>query len=147
MLNSDIAAEIIKRGFAKERIRADAAEPKSTDDLRRLGIQRIMSSVKGRDSITNGIAAIQEYRIFVHPCCVNCVAELSSYCWKKDKNDNGLNEPEDRNNHLMDALRYGFYDVRFFHPADPSVRHRPADIEYENKAFSVTAEDMRGGWV
>lgn len=147
MLNSDIAAEIIKRGFAKERIRADSAEPKSNDDLRRLGIQRIMSSVKGRDSITNGIAAIQEYRIFVHPCCVNCVAELSAYCWKKDKNDNGLNEPEDRNNHLMDALRYGFYDVRFFHPADPSVRHRPTDIEYENKAFSVTAEDMRGGWV
>ena len=44
MLNSDIADEIKKKGFAKELIRADAAEPKSNDDLRRLGLQRLNPS-------------------------------------------------------------------------------------------------------
>jgi len=71
MLNCDIAKEIIKRGYAKERIRADCAEPKSNDDLRRLGIARITPSVKGRDSILNGIAKINEYEIFVNPSCTN----------------------------------------------------------------------------
>ena len=58
MLNSDIADMIKCKGYAKERIRADCAEPKSNDDLRRMGIIRIAPSVKGRDSVINGIMAI-----------------------------------------------------------------------------------------
>lgn len=147
MLNSDIAAEIKRRGYSKERIRADAAEPKSNDDLRRLGINRIAPSVKGRDSILNGIAAIQEYKITVHPVCKNTITELSSYCWKRDKSDNGLNEPEDRNNHLMDALRYAFYDVRFFRPFDPSVRKKTTSEERFEKRNGIDVKDFTGGWI
>lgn len=146
MLNSDIADMILRKGYAKERIRADAAEPKSNDDLRRLGIQRIQPSVKGRDSIMNGIMALQEYRIFVHPRCKNTIAELSSYCYKKDKNEQGLNEPEDMNNHLMDAMRYAFYDVRFFVPQNPGVKRRLTPEEYYNIKHGVTPEDMKGEW-
>lgn len=146
MLNSDIADMITRKGFAKERIRADAAEPKSNDDLRRLGIQRIQPSVKGKDSVINGIMAVQEYKIFVHPSCKDTIAELSSYCWKKDKNENGMNEPEDRNNHLMDALRYAFYDVRFFKPQDPKDRRRPTTDEYWEKKHNINASDMQGSW-
>ena len=116
MLNSDIAEMIKSKGFAKERIRADCAEPKSNEDLRRLGISRIMPSVKGKDSVLNGISQIQEYKIYVHPRCKNTFSELSSYCWKKDKGENGMNVPEDQNNHLMDAMRYAFYDVKYFRP-------------------------------
>ena len=108
MLNSDIAKAITDKGYAKERIRADSAEPKSNDDLRRLGISRIQPSVKGKDSVINGITNISEYFITVHPSCKNTIAELSTYCW--DKGDK--NQPEDKNNHLMDALRYAFYDVK-----------------------------------
>ncbi len=143
MLNSDIAAMIKRKGFAKERIRADAAEPKSNDDLRRLGISRIMSSVKGKDSVINGIAKLQEYKIYVHPRCNNMITELSSYCWKKDKQtDKPLNEPEDSNNHLCDALRYAFEDVKFFHPENPKFRRRrTAESQY-----SVTGDDFKEGW-
>lgn len=146
MLNSEIAEEIQARGYAKERIRADCAEPKSNADLRRLGIQRIAPSVKGRDSVCNGIAAIQEYTLYVHPNCKNTIAELSSYCWAKDKNENGQNRPEDRNNHLMDALRYAFYDVQFFHPQDPAEKRRPTGEEYYEMQYGITAEDFTGGW-
>ena len=148
MLNSDIADMIIKKGYAKEIIRADAAEPKSNDDLRRLGIARIMPSVKGRDSIIHGIAEIQEYKIFVKPTCANTIMELSSYCFAKDKDDRGINKPEDINNHLMDALRYGFYDVKYFRPKDPKAnRKRPTADERINRAYGVKAEDMIGGWM
>lgn len=143
MLNSDIAAMIKRKGFAKERIRADAAEPKSNDDLRRLGIGRIMPSVKGRDSIVNGIAKLQEYRMYVLPRCGNVIAELSSYCWKKDRQtEKPLNEPEDTNNHLCDALRYAFEDVKFFRPEDPKIRRRISS-EARN---SITGEDFKEGW-
>ncbi len=107
MLNCDIAREIESRGYAKERIRADCAEPKSNDDLRRLGIRRVLPSVKGPDSLINGIMNISEYHITVSPACKNTLAELSTYCWDKRE----PNRPEDKNNHLLDALRYAFYDV------------------------------------
>ena len=93
MLNSDIAAMITRKGFAKERIRADCAEPKSIDDLRRLGISRIAPSVKGKDSVNNGITNIQEFKMFVKPCCVNTITELNSYCWTTTKDLNGKNVP------------------------------------------------------
>jgi phage terminase large subunit len=143
MLNDDIAKMIISKGYAKERIRADAAEPKTNDDLRRLGIVRIAPSVKGKDSIINGITAIQEYKIIVHPSCKNTISELSSYTWKKDKNENGLNQPEDRNNHLMDALRYAFYDVKTFRPTEPR-KVRPTAYEYYNMNNGISPADLGG---
>lgn len=146
MLNSDIADMIKAKGYSKERIRADCAEPKSIDDLRRLGIQRIQPSVKGKDSILNGITQIQEYRIFVHPRCVNMLHELGSYRWKVDKSENGINKPEDTDNHLCDALRYAMQDVRFFRPEDPTVRRRISPEERYNRDNGVSADDMRGGW-
>lgn len=112
MLNSEIAAEIIRRGYAKERIRADCAEPKSNDELRRLGITRIAPSEKGRDSILSGIQKICEYKIFVDPSCVNMIKELSSYVYDKNSRENGYIMPKDTNNHLCDAMRYAFCDVK-----------------------------------
>lgn len=147
MLNCDIAAEIKRKGYAKERIRADSAEPKSNDDLKRLGIARIAPSVKGRDSILNGIDTISDYSIYVDPRCKNAAAELSAYVYDDKHMFNGHKMPIDTNNHLMDALRYGFYDVRFFHPQDPSApKPRPTAEEYDNMRYSVSENDMRGGW-
>ena len=141
MLNSDIARMIKSKGYAKERIRADCAEPKSNDDLRRMGISRIQPSVKGPDSVINGIMGLQEYKIFVHPSLKNTIQELSSYVYKKDKN-----EPEDSDNHLMDALRYAFYDVKFFTPCDPKERRRLTNEQYYNLKHSIVPEDMKGAW-
>lgn len=142
MLNFDIAEMIRSKGYSKERIRADCAEPKSIDDLRRLGIRRIQPSVKGKDSVLNGITQIKEYKIFVHPRCVNMLHELGSYRWKTDKNENGINQPEDTDNHLCDALRYAFYDVRFFRPEDPKIRHR----NEPDSNYFITKSDIDGGW-
>lgn len=138
MLNSDIAELIKKKGYSKEKIRADSAEPKSNDDLRRMGISRIQPSVKGKDSIVNGIASICEYKIFVNPKCVNTIQELSSYCWDKSSTGN-RNMPVDSNNHLMDAMRYAFGDVKFFKPmADKSVSG--------GIGLGIEKNDLSGGW-
>ena len=138
MLNCDIATKIKEMGYAKERIRADAAEPKSNDDLKRMGISRITPSVKGRDSILNGIARLCEYKITVDPKCVNTVRELSSYVYDDVRNENGMRLPKDQDNHLCDALRYAFEDVRFFHP----------EVQKNKKYHSpdIVGGDFNGGW-
>lgn len=100
MQNDDIAAMIVKKGFQKERIRADSAEPKSNDDLRRLGITRIQPAAKGKDSILNGISRLQEYKLIVHTDCKNTIMELASYIWDS-KNDEPKNKPVDNNNHCL----------------------------------------------
>lgn len=137
MLNSDIADMIKRKGYAKERIRADSAEPKSNDDLKRLGIGRIMPSQKGKDSVINGISAIKEYKIFVKEGLENTVYELSHYMWQTDSAENGKNKPVDRDNHLMDAMRYAFYDVRFC-ANEESVKRAPSP--------EITSEDFNGNW-
>ena len=119
MLNEAIARMLVAKGYQKERIRADGAEPKSNDDLRRLGIGRLQPAVKGRDSVLAGIARLQEYRILVHPRCVHTAEELSAYRWQEDGREGVYrNIPCDRDNHLMDALRYAMEDV-------PRPAHKP----------------------
>lgn len=137
MLNCDIAEKIKALGFSKERIRADCAEPKSNDDLKRLGISRITPSQKGRDSILNGIAAINEYKIFVDPKCVNMIRELSTYVYDEKVNDRGQKMPRDSDNHLCDAMRYAFCDVKFFRP------QKGKNADY---SMSPIAENLNKGW-
>ena len=138
MLNCDIAKMIIAKGYRKERIRADSAEPKSNDDLRRYGISRITAASKGKDSVLNGIARIQEYEIIVKPSCKNTIKELSSYRFRK-KSDGGSDRyPVDSDNHLMDALRYATEDIRGFIPQKPKKAPPQSDI--------ITADDLSGGW-
>ena len=106
MLNDSIAKMIEYKGFGKERIIADSAEPKSIEEIRRYGIRRIEAAQKGKDSINNGIQFLQQFRIIVHPRCVNTVIELSNYVWKTSGQGQLKNAPVDEYNHLMDALRY-----------------------------------------
>lgn len=103
--NKAIHDQIVRMGYGKERITADSAEPKSIDELKGMGL-RISGAKKGKDSINNGIQWIQDLEIIIHPRCVSFLTEISLYQWKKDKFGKSLNEPEDDNNHLMDAMRY-----------------------------------------
>ena len=106
MKNREIAEGIIRKGYGKEKIVADSQEPKSIDELYDLGLKGIRKSRKGKDSINNGVQYIQDYKIIIHPRCVNFITEISNYMWDKDKFDNPINKPVDDFNHLMDAMRY-----------------------------------------
>lgn len=110
--NEKIAAEVERMGYAKEVITADCAEQKSIDRLRELGLRRIKSARKGRDSIINGIDLLRDYHIIIHPRCVNFLTEIGNYMWAKDpKTGKHLNKPADDFNHLMDAMRYAVEDI------------------------------------
>lgn len=108
--NEALYREISTSGYAKEKIIADSAEPKSIDRLRELGIQRIAKARKGKDSINNGIDFLQDYQIIVHSRCNNFLTEISNYTWDADKFGNKINRPAAGFDHLMDAMRYACED-------------------------------------
>lgn len=111
--NMMLANMIRYKGYSKEVIRCDSAEPKSIDELKYFGIRRAVAAQKGKDSIRQGIGRLQDYKLIVHPSCENTIIELNNYVWKKDKDtEKLLNEPIDEFNHLMDALRYATEGVR-----------------------------------
>lgn len=105
MTNQDIAKMLKYKGYAKETIIADSAEPKSIQEIKIAGVPRITAAAKGKDSILNGIQFIQNYKIIVHPKCENTLIELNNYVWDT-KQGQTVNKPIDSFNHLMDALRY-----------------------------------------
>lgn len=113
MSNERIAKEITEMGYRKEKIKAEAAEPKSIDRLYELGLIHIQQARKGKDSINNGIDFLQDFHMIVHPRCVNFITEISNYTWDTDtKTGRRLNKPIDDFNHLMDAMRYAVESIR-----------------------------------
>lgn len=105
MTNTDIASMLKYKEVHKYEIIGDSAEPKTIEELRRMGIRRIKGAKKGKDSILNGIKKIQEYTLIVHPSCINTIIELSNYVWDS-KGGKTLDKPIDDYCHILDALRY-----------------------------------------
>ena len=91
---------------------ADSAEPKSIDEIHAFGVP-ILPCKKGKDSVRNGIALVQDQRISVTKRSVNGIHEYRNYLWLADKNGKLVspNEPEKGFNHFLDAARYGITSV------------------------------------
>lgn len=110
MSNTNIAQKIAYMGYGKDRITADSAEPKSIEQLYKLGIRKIEPARKGQDSVDYGIQKIKDFKIIVHKTrCPNFITEIENYAWDPDK----INTPIDKFNHLMDALRYAMEQLLY----------------------------------
>lgn len=107
LLNDEIAAQLKLMGLQKATIIADSAEQKSIEEIKKCGISRIQPSVKGQGSINQGIQQLQQYHIVVDSSCVCLLEELENYSYRKDKaTGEYINEPIDKYNHAIDAMRY-----------------------------------------
>lgn len=87
-------------------VMADAAEPKSIDEISSHGIS-ILAAEKGQGSVLQGIQYVQQQRISVTKRSVNLLKEYRNYLWETDKDGKIINEPEHIWSHSMDAVRYG----------------------------------------
>lgn len=87
---------------------ADSARPETISHLRNNGYPKIMPSIKGKNSVIEGIELLKGFKIVVHPTCKNIIDELSFYSYATDK-DSGKVLPEiakGQQDHGIDALRY-----------------------------------------
>lgn len=94
-------------------INSDSSRPETISHMRKNGFPKIMAAVKGKDSVHEGIEFLKNYDIIVHPRCKHLIDELMHYNYKTDPlTGKILPILEDKNNHMIDALRYACEAVR-----------------------------------
>ncbi len=92
---------------------ADNARPEHISYMKGQGFN-VRKSVKGPGSIIEGIKRLRGFEeIIIHSRCVHTIDEFKTYCYKIDRLTGDIgNVPEDKNNHLIDALRYATESIQ-----------------------------------
>jgi phage terminase large subunit len=92
---------------------ADSARPETISHMRRHWSEKIGPAVKGARSLEEGVEFLQSFEIIVHPRCVHTIDELTSYSYEVDKlTQQVLPKLADKDNHVIDALRYACEGAR-----------------------------------
>lgn len=103
---------------------ADSARPETISHMRKHWSEKINSAIKGPKSLEEGVEWLKSYDIVVHPRCKHLIDELSLYRYKVDaKTQQILPVLEDKDNHVIDALRYACEGVR------RAVAHKPVVVK------------------
>jgi phage terminase large subunit len=108
-MTNDLLASEIKNMCGREVITCDSSEPKSIQELRQYGVTA-KAAKKGKDSVNFGIQWLQKLQIVIHHTLKEAINEFTVYKWREDKDGNVLPEPVDKNNHIIDSIRYACED-------------------------------------
>jgi len=104
-LIDELAEELNNRISKDEFIVGDPQGAQAILELNNRGIT-VIQAKKGPNSINDGISWLKEYEIIIDIHCQEFKNEIQSYHWQEDKLGNALPKPVDKDNHLIDALRY-----------------------------------------
>lgn len=116
-------------------ITADSARPETVSYMQRQGF-RIVSAIKGPGSLEDGVEFLKSCDVVVHPRCKHLTDELSLYSYKTDPLTGAvLPQLEDRDNHVIDALRYALEGAR-----------RAANAPKRTMKLNLT-QPAGGGWM
>lgn len=112
LTNRQAAVKIKKKITETALIRADSAEPKSIKELNELGL-RVMAAKKGPDSVEFGIRWLQGLSAIVidKKRCPNTYKEFVTYEYETTRDGQYISAYPDKNNHAIDAVRYGCEDL------------------------------------
>lgn len=87
---------------------ADSARPEIIAEIKKEGF-RCIGADKNAGSVLRGIDRVSQRQIVY--AGQNLKREYLSYAWREKRSGEIMDEPEDKNNHLMDALRYAIDDI------------------------------------
>jgi phage terminase large subunit len=90
-------------------IKADNSRPETISYLRKQHGLNVTPAKKWQGSVEDGISYMKKFEeIVIHPRCKHLIEEVKSYSYKQDaKTGEVLPIIIDKNNHCIDALRYG----------------------------------------
>lgn len=93
-------------------ITADSARPETISHMNKRGF-KMTGARKGPNSVSEGIEWLQSYDIVIDPSCKHAAYEFTSYAFKiDDKTNQVLPILVDKDNHVIDAARYGTESLR-----------------------------------
>lgn len=104
-LSNKQIADVLLNQEHKAMVMADAAEPKSIEEIRSYGVN-IQPAIKGSGSVSQGIQAVQAEQISVTQRSTNIIKEYRNYLWETDHDGRVTNKPDHLWSHSMDAIRY-----------------------------------------
>lgn len=109
--NEDNASWIRDRHYNDFPITCDSAEPKSIADLRASGIDA-RNAIKGPGSVEYGMKWLQRRKIVIDKRRTpNAYKEFVGYEYERNKDGEIISGYPDKNNHAIDAVRYGMEPV------------------------------------
>lgn len=111
---------------------ADAAEPKSIDEIRSYGIN-IQPAVKGQGSVLQGIQIVQDQDISITKRSTNGIKANKNYVWDTDVNGKPLNTPDHFWSDFCDAVRYGMTSLVSLKARMEMVSRMPKGLKKERK--------------
>lgn len=109
ILPSQYCAELKRAGVEPSvLIVADGARPEIIAEIKRGGY-RCIAADKGAGSVLRGIERVSEYQVEYDG--KDLEREYLSYAWRKKKSGELQDEPQDGNDHALDAVRYAVDDL------------------------------------
>ena len=111
-MTNDLLGPAVAQIIGKEIVRCDPSSPKDTQELRGYGVNA-MSARGGKGSVNHGIQFLQQFEMIIDRECQNAINEIQLYQWQENKDGDTLNVPVDKNNHFIDAARYGLSGISF----------------------------------
>lgn len=109
--NEDNAGWIRDRHYNDFPITCDSAEPKSIADLRASGLDA-RNAIKGPGSVEYGMKWLQRRKIVIDKRRTpNAYKEIVGYEYERNKDGEIISGYPDKNNHAIDAIRYGMEPV------------------------------------
>lgn len=111
--NTKAVREIRKLNPLNDYITADNEEPRAIAAFNELGL-RVIAAKKGPGSVDFGMEFLSDEleEIIIDPKrCPNAKREFTSYELERDKNGNFKGSYPDKDNHTIDAVRYGMEHV------------------------------------
>jgi len=107
MLNHEMAEGMKASNVRRRTIYADAAEPRTIEELKRYGlnVQPCYKATRKAEQLQ----AIKGYRLYVTKGSLNGIKELRQYTWQRDRDGNFQNEPVGVNDHFCDSFRYSCF--------------------------------------
>lgn len=108
----DQLAEAAKKLAGGGRLTADSEDPRMIAELRRRGLS-VEGAKKGPGSVEHGMRWMQDLgRIVIDPrVCPNAAREFAAYEYERDRWGNFRARYPDKDNHTIDAARYGCEDI------------------------------------
>ena len=106
-------------------ITADSSRPETISFMQRKGF-KIVPAIKGARSVEEGVEFLKAYDIVVHPRCEHTIRELTHYSYKiDDLTGQVLPILADKDNHVIDAIRYSLEGARRASKPVPEVKFVP----------------------
>lgn len=104
---------------------ADSSRPETISHMRRKWSDKITKAIKGARSLEEGVEFLKSFEIIVHPRCRHTIDELNAYSFKLDPlTQEVLPVLQDKDNHVIDALRYACEGAR-------RAMRQPKEEQYE----------------